>query len=89
MCHFPSGAELYTQTVKDPNKSCALSEIQPLSPRSSKSPGPAPALERGFCSSTIPECFLACYLWGALARPGLRPLPVKWFSQFISLGTNF
>lgn len=61
MCHFPSGAELYTQTVKDPNKSCALSEIQPLSPHSSKSPGPSSRTKKGVLLQHDPR-MLPCLL---------------------------
>lgn len=43
-CHFHWG-ELYTQALKDPNKSCALTQIQPVT-TSRKSPGPSSVAER-------------------------------------------
>lgn len=67
MCHFPPRTELYTRTVKDPNKSCAL-RFSHCHHIPASHLAPAPPVKRGFCSCMILEHALAYY---PLGGPGM------------------
>lgn len=85
MCRSLPGAELYTRTVKDPNKFCAPNcHHTPAGHLASGAP-----LKGASAASRSSNTPLLVIFWGPPAHPGSQYLPVKWFFQFIILRTHF